>query len=326
MGAADRGDSVRFGRRVGSGERPAPRRGAASRPAHASGRRRHSEGTVLSTAAAHRVLLRHHVRVLGPEHGAAPHARPIVLGHGFGMDQQAWRAIAPTLARERRVVLFDHVGFGHADPTAYHPTRHGQLQGYADDLLELMQALALPPVLYVGHSAGGMIGLQAAATQPSRFGSLCLIGASARFLDDPPDYVGGLQPTALEALLDGMERDQLAWAASLAPLALGAAAPGALTDEFARSLGALDPLIGRRFARMVFSADLRGLLPRVDLPCLLVHSRDDPLVPRSAAQALQAGLPQAELHLLDAQGHCPHLTHPAQVLSVLQRWAQRDGH
>jgi sigma-B regulation protein RsbQ len=70
------------------------------------------------------VLRRNNVQVSGRETG-----QPMVFAHGFGCDQNMWRFVAPAFADEYRIVLFDHVGAGGSDLSAYNPTKYGSLQG-----------------------------------------------------------------------------------------------------------------------------------------------------------------------------------------------------
>jgi sigma-B regulation protein RsbQ len=76
---------------------------------------------------------RHNVTVTGP-----PDAPVVVLSHGFGCDQNMWRLVAPALAERFRVVLFDHLGAGGSDLSAWSPQRHATLAGYADDVLDVL--------------------------------------------------------------------------------------------------------------------------------------------------------------------------------------------
>src|SRR3954471_7997273 len=78
---------------------------------------------------------RHNVKVMG----SGP--RTMVFAHGFGCDQNMWRFVAPAFADRFRVVLFDHVGAGGSDLSAYDPERYGTLQGYADDVVALCREL-----------------------------------------------------------------------------------------------------------------------------------------------------------------------------------------
>ena len=113
-----------------------------------------------------------------------PEDRPVVmLAHGFGCDQNLWRLVAPVLAKDFRVVLFDHVGAGRSDLSAWLPERYATLDGYADDVLRICRDLDLRQVVFVGHSVSAMIGVLAAIREPGRFSKLILVGPSPRYID-----------------------------------------------------------------------------------------------------------------------------------------------
>lgn len=258
-------------------------------------------------------LARHNVRSAG--HGTPT----LVFGHGFGSDQQAWRFVAPAFEADHRVVLFDHAGFGPGGAAAFSETRHASLAGYARDLLDILAALDARPVIYVGHSIGGLIGALASIEAPARFDRLVMLGASPRFINDPP-YVGGFDAAEIEAILDLMERDQMAWARTLAPQAIGGDAPATLVEDFGDSLQRLDPLVARRVGRMVFSIDCRAQLARVGVPALLIHCLRDSIVPREVGHYLHAHLAGSELREIDGAGHCPHLSHPTQTIALIRAY------
>ncbi len=243
--------------------------------------------------------------------------RVIVLGHGFATDQRAWRFVAPAFEDHSRVVLFDHLGFGGSDIAAYDPLRHTRLEGFAQDLLDILDTLALREVVYVGHSAAGVIGLLASIAQPHRFSRLVLLGTSPRFVDEPPDYRGGFAAHEIESILDLMDRDQLGFAQTIAPLAMGDQSPPPLVDEFEQGLRRLDPVVARGFGRLAFGVDCRDRLPLVTRPVLVVQCRADSIVPVEVGRYLHAHLAGSRLVELDASGHCPHLSHPQQTLAAI---------
>ena len=251
--------------------------------------------------------------------------RTLVFGHGFGTDQRAWRFVAPAFAATHRLVTFDHVGFGGSDRSAYAGPRHGSLDGYALDLIDILDALGLERVSYIGHSVGGLIGLLASIRQPQRFERLVLLGSSPRFVNDPPDYVGGFERNEIEGILDAMERDQLAWSASLAPLAMGEQSPAELVQEFGNGLRALDPLIARAFGRTTFLVDCRDRLPQVSVPALIVQCTRDSIVPREVGAYLHRQLAGSTLREIEACGHCPHLSHPSETIALVAGYLGNAG-
>lgn len=149
------------------------------------------------------VLARNNVTVTG-----RPGAPAMVFAHGFGCDQNMWRLVTPDFEADHTVVLFDHVGAGHSDSSAYSQQRYGTLDGYATDLLEILAALDLHDVVFVGHSVASMIGVLAANAQPDRFGALVLVAPSPRYVDDA-GYVGGFSRPDIEELLESLDSNYL---------------------------------------------------------------------------------------------------------------------
>ena len=245
--------------------------------------------------------------------------RPMVFAHGFGCDQQMWRFVAPAFEADHRVVLFDHVGCGRADIRAYDEQRHARIEGYAEDVNLILQALDLQDVVFVGHSVSAMIGVLAAIEQPQRFSQLLLLCPSPRYLDDPPGYTGGFSRADIDGLLDLMESSPQGWAGFLAPAVMGADSPQPLTDELKASFCAADPYITRRFARAVFLADHRHVLPQLRVPSVVMQAATDAIAPPGVGAYMHQQLPGSTLALMDTVGHCPHLTDPALTIEVMRR-------
>src|SRR4051812_27875438 len=112
------------------------------------------------------ILVRNNVKVSGRG------TQPMLFAHGFGCDQNMWRFIAPAFEDDYRVILFDYVGSGKSDLAAYDAQRYAALDGYAQDILDVCEALDLRDVVFVGHSVSGMIGVLAANRRPDRFARL----------------------------------------------------------------------------------------------------------------------------------------------------------
>ena len=130
------------------------------------------------------VLQRHNVTTSGSGD------RAMMFAHGFGCDQNMWRFVAPAFEDDFRVVLFDHVGAGAADLSAYSPEKYASLDGYADDVVEIGRALGVQGGVFVGHSVSAMVGVLAAKKAPELFDGLVLLGPSPRYIDDN-GYTGG---------------------------------------------------------------------------------------------------------------------------------------
>src|SRR5918997_4726872 len=187
---------------------------------------------------------RNNVRVAGNEHG-----QPMLFAHGFGCDQNMWRYITPAFEADHRIVLFDHVGAGQSDLSAYSRDRYSSLAGYADDVLEICRELDLDDVIFVGHSVSAMIGVLAAGREPQRFAKLVLVGPSPRYVDDG-DYVGGFSREDIEELLDSLDSNYLGWSQAMAPVIMGVPERPELGEELTNSFCRTDPSIASHFARV----------------------------------------------------------------------------
>lgn len=246
--------------------------------------------------------------------------QPMLFAHGFGCDQRMWRFVAPAFEDTHRLVLFDHIGCGGSDLSAYDDERHGSLDGYAEDVLDIVEALDLRDVVYVGHSVSAMIGLLAAVRQPQRFDRLVMVCPSPRYLNDPPHYVGGFERADLEEMLDLMERNHFGWANFLAPLVMDSHNPEALTRELEASLCSLDPYVSRRFARVTFFGDHRDDLHRLEVPSLIIQCLHDGIAPRDVGRFMHERMPRSTLVELDASGHCPHMSHPDATIAAIREY------
>jgi len=256
---------------------------------------------------------RHNVHVSGADDG-----QPMVFAHGFGCDQHMWRHVAPRFADRYRVVLFDHVGAGGADPEAYDPARHSSLEGYAADVVELLEDLDLRDVVFVGHSVSAMIGVLAAAEAPERFAHLVLVGPSPRYLDDPgTGYVGGFRPEDIDGLLESLASNYLGWSEAMAPAIVGNPDRPELGAELTESFCRADPEIQRRFARATFLADNRADLARVTTPSLVLQCSDDIIAPDAVGRYVHEHLAGSTLVRMAASGHCPNLSAPDETAEAI---------
>ena len=258
------------------------------------------------------VAARNNVSLSGRRNG-----RPLLFAHGFGCDQHMWKDVAPAFEDEYRVVLFDHVGAGGSDLSAWSPTKYGTLEGYADDVLELCRELELHDVVFVGHSVSSVIGILAAAKEPARFGKLVLIGPSPRYIDDE-DYVGGFAREDIEGLLESLDSNYLGWAQAFAPVIMGNDQPAELQDELTNSFCRTDPEIARHFARVTFLSDNRADLERVTTPTLVLQCAEDVIAPQAVGEYVHRQISGSELVLMEATGHCPNLSAPEETIAAIR--------
>ena len=243
--------------------------------------------------------------------------RTLILSHGFGTDQDAWAGIRPWLDTHFRVVSFDLAGCGPDGGGSYDFERHGSIFGYADDLLDIIDELDIDGCIYVGHSVSGMIGAAAASTRPDPFHRIVMIGASPRYLNDG-SYVGGFEKADVGAVYDGMAANFQAWAAGYAQAVVGVPDAEAIKD-FARTMGQMRPDIALATARTIFESDLRSVAAQLERPTHLIQTTHDVAVPIATANWLHRAIDRSTLDVIEAVGHLPHVTAPAEVLRVLER-------
>ncbi|WP_042366391.1 alpha/beta fold hydrolase [Streptacidiphilus neutrinimicus] len=233
----------------------------------------------------------------------------VLLAHGFGCDQNMWRLVLPALAEACRVVLFDYVGSGRADPSAWDEKRYSSLEGYALDAAEVCEELDLREVTFVGHSVSAMVGVLAAAKAPQRLSRLVMVAPSPRYIDDV-GYRGGFSADDIDELLESLESNYLGWSAAMAPVIMGNADRPELGQELTASFCATDPDMARVFARTTFLSDSREDLKTVTLPTLVLECAHDAIAPREVGAYVHAAIPGSRLVTLQATGHCPQLSAP----------------
>jgi sigma-B regulation protein RsbQ len=249
-------------------------------------------------------------------------APTIMLAHGFGCDQNLWRLVTPLLIPKFRVVLFDHVGSGASDPSAWDESRYSSLGGYADDILDIVAQLDLTDVVFVGHSVAAMMGVLAVAADPSRFAGLVLLTPSPCYLDDG-DYRGGFSRADIGELLYSLESNYLGWSRAMAPNIMGTPDRPELGDELTESFCRTDPARALVFARTTFLSDNRTDLGRVSTPTLVIECARDTLAPREVGDYVHRNIAGSELVTLDANGHCPHLSAPDATANAIAEFAGR---
>lgn len=256
-------------------------------------------------------LQRHNVRVSG-----VPNGQPMVFAHGFGCDQHMWRFVAPHFENRFRVVLFDYVGHGGSSCSAEELDRYGTLDAYADDLLEVCRELDLQNVVLVGHSVSAMLGVLAANRDPERFTKLVLVAPSPRYIDDA-HYVGGFSESDIEGLLVSLESNYLGWSSAMAPVIMANADRPELGGELEASFCRTDPALARQFARATFLSDNRADLALVRQPTLVLQCTNDAIAPVKVGEYVRDAIPDARLVLLEATGHCPHLSAPDETVAAM---------
>ncbi|WP_276496884.1 alpha/beta fold hydrolase [Pontibacter litorisediminis] len=259
------------------------------------------------------VLKRHNVKVSGKG------KQPMVFAHGYGCDQNMWRFVAPAFEEKYQVVLFDYVGAGKSDESAYSREKYSQLQGYADDILEICHALELRDVILVGHSVSAMIGVLAVLKEPDLFESLVMVSPSPYYISEG-DYVGGFNRQDINSLLDTLDSNYLGWASAVAPVIMGKPEEPVLAEELRNSFCRANPEIAKHFARVTFLSDNRSDLPKVGTRSLVLQCTQDIIAPPSVGAFVHHAIPGSELVMLDASGHCPHMSEPEQTIAAIKEF------
>lgn len=243
----------------------------------------------------------------------------IVLGHGLGGSPAQWDPMVRHFEGRARVVTYSLAGSVGAKPATFSPVRHSSVLGFVDDLALICAELGTRGGVYIGHSLSGMAGALASAADPGLFSRLVLLNANARYLHDPAaGYLGGFNPQDVDDLLLAMASDFALWSAGFGPLMMGNRDRPELGTEFTRTLARYDPAVAATVFRVVFTSDLRSLMPRVGVPTLLVQSHADPAVPLDASRWLEQAIPGARLALLGAEGHFPHVVDPQEVIGAIE--------
>ncbi|HVL76991.1 MAG TPA: alpha/beta hydrolase [Noviherbaspirillum sp.] len=259
------------------------------------------------------IIERNNVKVTGSG------KQTMLFAHGFGCDQNMWRHVAPAFEDDFRVVLFDNVGAGGSDLSAFDPDKYGTLHGYAQDIQEILRALDARDAIFVGHSVSAMIGILAAIEAPELFERLILVGPSPSYINEN-DYVGGFTREDIEQMLEFLDANHLGWSSRMAPAIMGNADRPALSEELENSFCRTDPAIARHFARTTFLSDHRADLARLAIPSLILQCSDDVIAPDCVGRYMQAQMPGSSFVQMKATGHCPNLSAPEETVQEMRRY------
>ncbi|MCI4350126.1 MAG: alpha/beta hydrolase [Thermoplasmata archaeon] len=235
---------------------------------------------------------------------------PILLVHGLGGNRTVWNSVLPLLIPKAQVVAVDLRGHGRS------PLPEGSTFGFdelAQDLLALLDRLALPSVHVVGLSAGGFLALRLALDHPDRLRSLILIGSAAQ-CDGHTRAIGqnwadvytneGFDAYALRLLKDLYYPD---WIEAHLDFA----------DHLREEVKGQDLRGAVQWGLNVRGFDVRGQVGRLRLPALILHGMDDRVVDSSHARYLRQSIPGAQLRLFPRTGHFVPIEHPTEVAEAL---------
>lgn len=256
---------------------------------------------------------RNNVKILGSGE------RTLMFAHGYGCDQSMWRHVVPSFTDDFKVVLFDYVGSGSSDASAFDGTRYSTLRGYGQDVLEIIEELDLHDVHFVGHSVSSMIGALASIDRPEHFASLTMIGPSPCYINSE-EYKGGMERSDVDGLLEALESNHVAWSATMAPVIMGNPEAPELSGELEASFCRMDPFLASHFARVTFLSDNRADLAKVTTKTLILQCQKDAIAGISVGEYVHKCLPKSEFVMIDATGHCPHMSAPKEVIKALRKF------
>ena len=162
-----------------------------------------------------------------------------------------------------------------------------------------------------------MIGALASIKAPDLFDSLVMIGPSPRYIDDG-DYKGGFTAPQIDELLDSLDDNHMGWSASMAPAIIGNPDRPELGEELTNSFCRTDPAIAKQFARVTFTSDNRNDLAKVPARTLILQSKEDIIASEEVGEYVHRHIPDSELVILNATGHCPNLSAPREVIAAIR--------
>ncbi|KKO47231.1 sigma factor SigB regulation protein RsbQ [Arsukibacterium ikkense] len=266
------------------------------------------------------VLKRNNVHVSGTKNSPV-----IMYAHGFGCSQAMWAAVTPAFSHCSQQILFDYVGSGQSDISQYSFSRYADLNGYAQDILDICDALELSKdIIFVGHSVSCSIGILAANRRPGLFKSMILLGPSPCFLNMPPDYAGGFEQADLDGLIALMDQNYLGWANYLGPVVAGVGADPQIAGQLSDSFCSTDPVITRQFVHATFFADNRADFAKLTVPALILQHKVDALASVDVGQFVHHQIKNSQLVILDVAGHAAHMSHPAIVIDAMQSFLPQE--
>jgi sigma-B regulation protein RsbQ len=241
----------------------------------------------------------------------------MMFAHGFGCDQNMWRYVAPAFEDHFRTILFDHVGAGGSDLSAYDPSKYSDLSGYANDVLEIGRELGLCNATFVGHSVSAIIGILASRKAPTLFNNLVLVGPSPRYINDD-GYIGGFTAEQIEELLEFLSDNYMGWSAAMAPMIMRNPERPELTEELTNSFCRTDPEIAKAFARVTFMSDNRADLGGVKARTLILQCSEDIIAPFEVGDYVHRHIGGSKLVVMNATGHCPNLSAPTETIAAIR--------
>jgi non-heme chloroperoxidase len=219
--------------------------------------------------------------------------QPIVFSHGWPLSADAWEGQMMFLAGQGyRTVAHDRRGHGRSSQ----PWTGNDMDTYADDLAELIEALDLRDIVLVGHSTGGgEVARYIGRHGTGRVAKAVLVGAIAPLMLKTEANPGGTPIEAFDSIRKGVAGDRSQFWKELAVPFFGANREGSSVSEGTRDFfwlqGMMGGINGEYDCVKVFSeTDLTEDLKRFDVPTLVIHGDDDQIVPIADSAHLSSKL------------------------------------
>lgn len=246
-------------------------------------------------------------------------SQTMLFGQGIGLHHDIWNSITPAFENDYRIVLFGYNKAMRESHKLFASNRYANLNGYADDLVEICEELQIEQSIYVGHSVSSMIGLLASLKRPKSFQKMIFIGASPRYLNDEDGYFGGFKYPDVEVALKSIKEDYMDWIRKTMP-AIVNTDNTSLEEEILNMFIAGDQRALQQFATATFFSDHRKDLLKLDKPCLILQTAGDSMVPLEVGDYLHAHLKNSTIRFLKGKGHFPQLTAPEELIDLIKEY------
>jgi sigma-B regulation protein RsbQ len=243
----------------------------------------------------------------------------LIFLHGYGCDQNMWRFVHPHFQKQYKIVLLDLVGSGKSDLTSYDFIKYENLQGYAVDLVEIIETFDWKNVILVGHSVSAMISGIASTMIPNRISKMVMVCPSPRYIDEN-GYTGGFSQEDIDSLIETLNANYLGWSSSITKAIINNPERPELSQELSDSFCRNDPKISKHFAKVTFTGDYRSLLPKIKTPTLVMQCTSDHIAPIAVGEFVSKEIVGSKYAIMDAIGHCPHLSHPKETIEIIEKF------